>query len=131
LEAISDATGLEVAPLGIKVTVIEPGLFRTDFLDGSSLVRMGRTIDDYATTAGGSRDWATDTNHAEPGDPVKAAAAMLAIVDAEDPPSRLQLGADSVARVRGKLDHVAREADEWHDLSVSTDHEAAVPEPGR
>jgi NAD(P)-dependent dehydrogenase (short-subunit alcohol dehydrogenase family) len=125
LEAISDSMGIELAPLGIKVTVVEPGLFRTDFLDGSSLVRMERVLEDYAPTAGGTRDWATDTNHAQPGDPAKAAAAMLAIVGAEAPPTRLQLGSDCIARVEAKLDFVAREMAEWRDVSVSTDHDDA------
>jgi NAD(P)-dependent dehydrogenase (short-subunit alcohol dehydrogenase family) len=126
VEALSDSMGLELGPLGIRVTVVEPGLFRTDFLDGSSLHAAQRRIEDYDATAGGTRTWAGDTNHAQPGDPAKAAAASLTIAAADDPPTRLQLGADCVARVEAKLAHVTSELATWRKLSVSTDHDDVV-----
>jgi NAD(P)-dependent dehydrogenase (short-subunit alcohol dehydrogenase family) len=75
VEGISEAMRLELLPLGIYVTVIEPGTFRTDFLNNSSLARAKQVIDDYKETAGGARNWADNSNHAQLGDPVKAAAA--------------------------------------------------------
>lgn len=123
LEALSDAMGAELAPLGIRVTVVEPGVFRTDFLDDSSLHRSAGHIDDYAQTAGGMRAWANDTNHAQAGDPVKGVAAMVRVATGDDPPTRLQLGADCVARVEAKLDQVRDELERWREVSLSTDHE--------
>jgi NAD(P)-dependent dehydrogenase (short-subunit alcohol dehydrogenase family) len=76
VEGFSEALAREVGPLGIDVVIVEPGYFRTDFLDASSLSTQGTVIDDYAETAGATRQHATDVNHAQPGDPVKAAAAI-------------------------------------------------------
>src|SRR5262249_17575286 len=102
VEGLSEAMQGELAPLGIGVTIVEPGTFRTDFLDASSLGSVARPIGDYAATAGRMRTWAKNTNHAQLGDPAKAAAAMIAIATTDDPPVRVQLGADCVARVEGK-----------------------------
>ena len=120
IEGLSEAMHAELAPLGITVTVIEPGLFRTDFLDASSLKRAARVLEDYELTAGEVRDWSHDANHEQPGDPAKAAAAMIIVATAEEPPLRLQLGADCVARVEEKLALVAGELDQWRALSLST-----------
>ncbi len=102
---------------------MEPGYFRTDFLDASSLSTEGTVIDDYAETAGATRQHATDVNHAQPGDPVKAAAAIVEIASAERPPLRIQLGRDSFTAVADKLQFVAEEQQAWRELSVSTDHD--------
>ncbi|GAA0959227.1 hypothetical protein GCM10009554_72600 [Kribbella koreensis] len=102
-----------------------PGLFRTDFLDGSSLHRADGEIADYAETAGAMRKIATERNHAQPGDPAKAAAAIVALTEAADPPLRIQLGADSVGRVEAKLDQVRSELEQWRKVSVGTDHDDA------
>jgi NAD(P)-dependent dehydrogenase (short-subunit alcohol dehydrogenase family) len=123
VEGLSEAMQAELAPLGIGVTIVEPGTFRTDFLDASSLARVARPIDDYGATAGKMRAWAEDTNHAQLGDPVKAAAAMIVIATTADPPVRVQLGADCVARVEGKLAFVARELERWRPLALSTAHD--------
>ena len=123
LEGLSEAMRAELAPLGIKVIIVEPGTFRTDFLDPSSLHRTERVIDDYAATAGGTRAWADDSNHAQLGDPVKAAAAIVTVAAAADPPARLQLGADCVARVEAKLDQVATELDRWREVALSTGYD--------
>jgi NAD(P)-dependent dehydrogenase (short-subunit alcohol dehydrogenase family) len=125
VEGLSEAMGHELAPLGISVTIIEPGVLRTDFLDASSLHRVGREFEDYADTAGRTRTWSDETNHAQAGDPAKAATAILAAADSDQPPSRLQLGPDCVERVEQKLAHVARELDQWRALALSTDHEEA------
>ncbi|MCE7008257.1 oxidoreductase [Kibdelosporangium philippinense] len=125
VEGLSEALAKEVAPLGIGVTIVEPGYFRTDFLDGTSLHTEATVIDDYATTAGATRDRAVTANHAQPGDPAKAAAAIVELAHAENPPLRIQLGRDSFAAVAAKLTFVAQEQDAWRDLSTSTDHDNA------
>jgi NAD(P)-dependent dehydrogenase (short-subunit alcohol dehydrogenase family) len=123
VEGFSEALAREVGPLGIDVIIVEPGYFRTDFLDASSLSTEGTIIGDYAETAGTTRQHATDVNHAQPGDPVKAAAAIVEIASAERPPLRIQLGRDSFTAVANKLQHVAEEQQAWRDLAVSTDHD--------
>ncbi|MFE9629014.1 oxidoreductase [Streptomyces sp. NPDC006527] len=122
VEGLSEAMRAELAPLGIAVTVIEPGVFRTDFLDSTSLHHTKHTIDDYAATAGGTRAWAQHNNHAQPGDPVKAATAIIEVADSPQPPTRIQLGADCVARVEAKLELVANELTQWRELALSTAH---------
>ena len=122
VEGLSEALRAELAPLGIDVTIVEPGVFRTDFLDGSSL-HSTDAIEDYAGTAGNTRGWAADNNHAQQGDPAKGAAAIITVATADKPPLRLQLGADCVARVEAKLALVADELAQWRELALSTAHE--------
>src|ERR1700754_2858791 len=107
VEGISEALHQEVAPLGIHVTIVEPGYFRTDFLDASSLETEANIIADYADTAGPTRAHATDVNHNQPGDPAKAAAAIVDLASALQPPLRIQLGRDSFDAVANKLAFVA------------------------
>jgi len=126
VEGFSEALAREVGPLGIDVVIVEPGYFRTDFLDASSLSTEGTVIDDYAETAGATRRHATDVNHAQPGDPVKAAAAIVEIGSAEGPPLRIQLGRDSFSLVADKLTFVAEEQQAWRDVAISTDHDDAA-----
>ncbi|WP_373988850.1 oxidoreductase [Duganella sp. BuS-21] len=122
VEGLSEAMAIELEPLGIQVTVVEPGFFRTDFLDTNSLVATRDRIDAYAATVGAMRDFAADANHAQPGDPVKLATALLQLADSDKPPLRLQLGSDTVQRVRAKNLFVEKELAEWLDLALSTDH---------
>lgn len=124
VEGLSEAMSMELAPLGIHATVVEPGFFRTDFLDASSLVTTRNRIGDYAATVGAMRDFAEGANHQQPGDPVKLAGALMQLADSAQPPVRLQLGSDTVARVRAKNESVAKEMGEWLELAVSTDHTA-------
>ncbi len=120
VEGFSEAMQAELKPLGIKVTIVEPGPFRTDFLDASSLERSKNVISDYGDTAGAAREWADTSHNAQPGDPAKAAAAMVKITAVENPPLRLQLGADCVAAVETKLGLVKAELNQWRDLATST-----------
>jgi NAD(P)-dependent dehydrogenase (short-subunit alcohol dehydrogenase family) len=124
VEGITEALAAEVAPLGIRATVVEPGFFRTDFLDGASL-ETAEQIADYAVSVGPTRANAEARNHAQPGDPAKLAQALLQLVAAENPPLRLPLGTDALARIAQKNAQVEREVAAWHDLAVSTDFTAA------
>jgi NAD(P)-dependent dehydrogenase (short-subunit alcohol dehydrogenase family) len=121
VEGLSEALSQELQPLGIHVTVVEPGFFRTDFLDNSSLSRTAREIDDYDATVGAMRRLATDVNHAQPGDPAKLAKAFLTLVNAANPPRRLPLGSDTVQRLEQKNRFVETELAEWRELALSTD----------
>jgi NAD(P)-dependent dehydrogenase (short-subunit alcohol dehydrogenase family) len=121
VEGLSEALHDELAPLGIHVTVVEPGYFRTDFLDGTSLVASRTQIADYAETAGAVRAHATTLNHKQPGDPDRLARAIVTLAMADDPPLRLPLGTDAVARIEAKHGFVERELARWRELAASTD----------
>jgi NAD(P)-dependent dehydrogenase (short-subunit alcohol dehydrogenase family) len=124
VEGITEAMHDELKPLGIHATVVEPGYFRTDFLDGSSLVVAPDVIDDYDETSGAVRRIATQMNHNQPGDPKKLAAAMVTLVDAPNPPLRLPLGTDTLAAIAAKNAWVTQETEAWKTLSASTDFAA-------
>jgi len=121
VEGISEALHDELAPLGIHVTAVEPGYFRTDFLDGNSLLATKRRLADYESTAGKTREDAAERNHEQPGDPKKLAQIVLQIASSPDPPARLPLGSDAVSRLEQRLAQVAAEAAKWRDVSLSTD----------
>lgn len=121
VEGITEALHQELAPLGIQATVVEPGFFRTDFLDEQSLIKTQLELPDYDETVGKMRVFAEAANHAQPGDPLKFAEAMLALVNAPNPPLRLALGSDTVARIEAKNRLVAQELADWNELALSTD----------
>jgi NAD(P)-dependent dehydrogenase (short-subunit alcohol dehydrogenase family) len=121
VEGVTEALHAELKPLGIHATVVEPGYFRTDFLDASSLVVAPDVIEDYDATSGAVRRKAAQMNHNQPGDPKKLAAAMIRLVDADTPPLRLPLGTDTLAANAAKNAYVTQEAETWKDLSASTD----------
>ncbi|MGE7991097.1 oxidoreductase [Pseudomonas sp. NPDC089554] len=121
VEGISEAMHQELAPLGINVTVVEPGFFRTDFLDEQSLIKTALELSDYDETVGQMRKFAASANHAQPGDPDKFAKAMLELVNAANPPQRLPLGSDAVARIASKHAFVEGELVQWRELAMSTD----------
>ncbi|MDN5603859.1 MAG: oxidoreductase [Kocuria sp.] len=121
LEGVSDALRHEVAPLGIRIMVLEPGAFRTDFA-GRSLAQSSVVIDDYAQTAGARRKENDHTHGTQPGDPDRAAQAILAAVQNENVPFRLLLGSDAVRVVKQDYQDRIAEIDAWTHLSQSTDY---------
>lgn len=123
VEGLTEALAMELAPLGIHATVVEPGFFRTDFLDESSLVRTRQELSDYAATVGAMRDFSAAANHQQPGDPMKLSRALLVLADSPNPPVRLPLGTDTVARIGEKNRSVEAELQQWLSLAVSTDHD--------
>lgn len=120
LEGISEVLGKEVAPFGIHVTAVAPGSFRTDWA-GRSMVRAPRSIDDYDALFDPIRSAREAKSGHQPGDPVKAAQAMLQVIDSDAPPRHLLLGSDALQLVRTKLASMAGSIDAWEQLSRSTD----------
>jgi NAD(P)-dependent dehydrogenase (short-subunit alcohol dehydrogenase family) len=120
IEGMSGSLRGELAPLGISVTIVEPGAFRTDFA-GRSLIQSATVIDDYAATAGQRRK-ENDTMHGnQPGDPAKAGDAIIAAVESPEPPAFLLLGPDALAAYRYVADARAGEIRNWEGLTSSTD----------
>ncbi|MEY9626131.1 oxidoreductase [Sinorhizobium fredii] len=122
VEGLSESLSAELVPFGIKVTIIEPGFFRTDFLADNSLSVSAAAIPDYiGTPAGNMRDFAADANHAQPGNPAKLAAGIVTLVNSAKPPLRMPFGSDTVAVIEEQNASVARELAEWRELALSTD----------
>lgn len=128
LEGISESLGKEVAALGIRVTCIEPGAFRTDWA-GRSMVRAPMHIPDYAAVMGPLRERRQGYSGRQAGDPAKAALAMIRIAEADEPPAHLLLGPDAVRLVREKLEGLQAEIRAWEPLSTGTDFDP-VPAAG-
>ena len=120
LEGIGEVLGKEVADLGIRVTSVAPGSFRTDWA-GRSMVRTPRSIGDYDALFDPIRQRRQDVSGKQLGDPRKAARAMLAVIDAPAPPAHLLLGSDALRLVREKLKALEAELAQWEALTVSTD----------
>jgi NAD(P)-dependent dehydrogenase (short-subunit alcohol dehydrogenase family) len=120
VEGLSEALAAELAPLGIRVTVIEPGPFRTDFLGRSGVIAKNR-IADYDKTAANMRRYFEENDGKQAGDPVKAVQAMIQVVESPDPPLHLLLGRSAMQRFRGKLDSWQREIAAWEQVTVGAD----------
>ena len=119
LEAISEALAQEVKPLGIKVTIIEPGSSRTNF-SSRALSTLSHQINDYAQTSGKIVQRLQERDGKQPNDPAKAAAAMIQVVESDNPPLRLALGKDSVNLITQKLESMKAELEAWKNVSMNT-----------
>lgn len=119
LEGLSGSLHKELQPLGISVTAIEPGAFRTDFA-GRSLTQSATAIPDYAETAGKRRKEHDTVHGTQPGDPGKAAKAIIAVVESPNPPALLVLGQDAYGAFAAVADAQRAELDQWRELSLST-----------
>jgi NAD(P)-dependent dehydrogenase (short-subunit alcohol dehydrogenase family) len=120
LEGLSEALAPELAPFGVKVMIVEPGAFRTNFAN-DKLRLPPRRIPAYAgSMAGDINDLLKAYDGAQPGDPARAADAIISAVDAADPPLRLILGEDALAWIRNKLDQAERDIEQWRAVTVST-----------
>jgi NAD(P)-dependent dehydrogenase (short-subunit alcohol dehydrogenase family) len=120
VEAISESLSQEVAPLGIKVLIVEPGPFRTDWA-GRSANEAPESIPEYQATAGKRRETIRSYSGKQPGDPVRAAAAIVKAVESAQPPLRLLLGKIALAGARQKLDALRKNFDEWAEVSEDAD----------
>jgi NAD(P)-dependent dehydrogenase (short-subunit alcohol dehydrogenase family) len=123
VEGFSINLAREIEPLGIRVTVVEPGMFRTDFLDPSSAHFSGNAIDDYEQQRKQLGGQYEASNHQQPGDPTKLGTAIVELTNAETPPLRLLLGSDALDLVPKALTAQSSEIDAWAHLSATTDHE--------
>jgi NAD(P)-dependent dehydrogenase (short-subunit alcohol dehydrogenase family) len=120
LEGISEALGKELATLGIAVTAVAPGSFRTDWA-GRSMQRTPRSIPDYDAIFDPIRQAREEKSGKQLGDPAKAARAMLEAIASDAPPAHLLLGSDALKLVRGKLSSFEDEIGKWEAVTVSTD----------
>jgi len=120
VEGFSESLSKEVGPLGIKVIIVEPGRFRTDWA-GRSVIESKTVIDDYDATAGERRRQAKSYTGTQPGDPARGAAAIIQAVDAENPPLRLPLGSDAYKFLSDRLDELRANFEAVKDISTSTD----------
>jgi len=120
LQGISETLTKELKPFNIAVTAIQPGSFRTDWA-GRSMVRSPRSISDYDPLFGPIRETREKRSGHQPGDPQKAARAILHLIDSPAPPASLLLGSDAVMYVREKLQQMSADIDAWEEISRSTD----------
>jgi NAD(P)-dependent dehydrogenase (short-subunit alcohol dehydrogenase family) len=118
LEAISESLATEVEPYGIRVLLVEPGSFRTEF--GGDRMHYSRDSGLYTETAGANRAAIESLDGSQPGDPRKAAAAILEVLDADRAPLRLALGADAVDAIRAKHERLRADLDDWEAISRAT-----------
>ncbi|MGC5038642.1 SDR family NAD(P)-dependent oxidoreductase [Streptomyces sp. DT190] len=123
---ISEALSVEMAPFGIQSMVVEPGVFRTDFLDASSLSVAAHRIAEYdGTPAHVTLDWIDQANHAQLGDPVKGAALIVEVTRTEKLPTHLYLGRDTIERLEVKIRQMRDDLEPWSAKSAATAHEDA------
>ena len=125
VEGLSEALSKEVAPLGIKVTIVEPGPFRTNFLAGSLGV-AGNVLSDYNETSGRTRAAVAERNGNQPGDPVRAAEAIMKAVTSENPPLHLLLGKFAYENATAKLESSRKEFETWREVCLASDFPASA-----
>jgi NAD(P)-dependent dehydrogenase (short-subunit alcohol dehydrogenase family) len=119
LEGLTETLHDEVAGFGVRTLIVEPGAFRTGLFRPTAAYESA-AMDEYADVVGPTRDYVHDNHGAQPGDPAKAAAAILTVLDADDPPLRLVLGADAIGNIRERLDGVSAELARWEDVGRAT-----------
>ena len=125
VEGFMEALKLDVAPYGIKTTIVEPGFFRTELVvEGSSLIWPERQIEDYAARTEQMKTMWRQVHGQQAGDPAKLGAALVEIVGMEEPPFRFVAGADAVAAIEGQMHTVLEQIDQHRDLSTSLAYEA-------
>lgn len=124
VEGFSESLSKEVGPLGVKVTIVEPGGFRTDFAGSSTELREGRP--EYDATVGATVRFQRNYNGKQPGDPTKAVTAVLHIASLSDPPLRLLLGSDAYNAAEQHALQMLESDRKWKDVSVSTDYRSAT-----
>ncbi len=120
VEGLGEALGLELAPFGVHVTIVEPGPFRTDFL-GRSGVAAKNIIPDYAETAGKTREYFNSQAGKQAGDPQKAIEAIVSAVEAPKPPRHLLLGKLALERYQAKVAAFQTDIDAWEETTVGAD----------
>lgn len=123
VEGINEALADELRPLGIFATAVEPGYFRTNFLDGTSLTSAAKVIADYSETSGKMREIVPQVSYNQPGDPVKLAQAIIKLAAAKNPPVHLPLGKDTLFYFNQKMEKFNAEIEEWREIITSTDHD--------
>ena len=123
VEGFSESLAQEIAEFGISVTLVEPGFFRTDFLDESSIRYNDRSIADYAALSKRLKEYYGPRNHQQAGDPARLAKILVDLASHEKPPLRFVAGSDAVAMFQTKIASVSAELEAWRALSVTTDGE--------
>jgi NAD(P)-dependent dehydrogenase (short-subunit alcohol dehydrogenase family) len=124
LEGLTETLHDEVASFGIRTIIVEPGAFRTGLFRPDAAYQS-RAMPEYADTVGPTRDYVNGNHGLQPGDPEKAAQAIITALDADNPPLRLVLGADAIDNIRGRLDQLRDELDRWEPVGRAT----AIDEP--
>jgi NAD(P)-dependent dehydrogenase (short-subunit alcohol dehydrogenase family) len=120
VEGLSEALDLELRPFGIKVTIVEPGYFRTEFLSSGSIKKAAKIVDAYAESAGKARGNVSSQSGNQSGDPAKAVRIIIKAVQSPSPPLRLPLGPDCYARIDEKLSRLKRDIGDWREIASAT-----------
>ncbi|WP_295718913.1 oxidoreductase [Mucilaginibacter sp.] len=123
VEGISKGLAIELAPLNVRVTAVEPGLFSTEFLSAESSMASKNIISDYQDTVGQMRTNATKLHGNQNGDPVKLANAIIKLAHSENIPLHLPLGSDAVGFYRNNVEKTGKDITEWLEISTGTDHD--------
>jgi NAD(P)-dependent dehydrogenase (short-subunit alcohol dehydrogenase family) len=119
LEGLTETLRDEVAPFGIRTLIVEPGAFRTGLFRADAAYQS-QAMPEYSETVGPTRGYVTGGHGTQPGDPAKAAQAILTALDAEEPPLRLVLGEDAIGNIRGRLGELGAELDRWERVGRET-----------
>ncbi|PFA31024.1 short-chain dehydrogenase/reductase [Bacillus thuringiensis] len=127
VEGLSLGLAQELEPLGIKMTILEPGAFRTKWASVTLEQAPTDDMNEYKETAGGIRSWLTSVNGSQPGDPDRAANIIIGLVNSPNPPLQLVLGEQAVQDVKDRLGTHLKDIEDWSDVSVSADFEKPYP----